>query len=198
MDHAAKINSILDDADQKLLELIAKCASAGDLQGVDAARGMAGRLRSLRGSFENGAAVSRQDFTGKKRGGSSSKRIRPGKETKFPRFELRNATLYRIGWSKKKNEHYEHKVPHDTVSEVVNAMVSLSQSGSGPFTVEQIARRTDQISSVSVPSYQIYVVIGWLRVHNLIEQIGRNGYQLPNNLAGEFDALWKSSNAAQQ
>ena len=194
MDHSDRIRSILTDADQRLLELIGRAATAGDLLGVDVTRGVAGRLRSLRESLENGAVVSRQDFTRERRSGSSSKRKRPKKETTFPRFEVRNATLYRIGWSKKKNEQYEHKVPHDTVTEVVNAMVSLTQSGSGPFTVEQIARRTDQTSSVSVPSYQVYVVIGWLRAHNLIEQIGRNGYQMPSNLVDEFEALWNSSN----
>jgi len=194
MNHNARIRSILDDADRELLKLIAECASAGDLDGVDAARGVAGRLRLLRGSSENGAVVSKQGLKDKMRPGSRSRRA--VKETKLPRFEVRNATLYRIGWSKKKSEQYEHKVPHDIVSDVVSAMASLVQSGPGPFTADQIANRAEQVSGTSVPSYQIYVVIGWVRAHDLIEQVGRDGYQMPNNLLAAFDDLWKSSSIA--
>ena len=194
MDHSSKIRSILDEADQRLLELIAECATAGDLPGVDASRSVAGRIRSLRDSLENGEGVSLPlDLKRSRQSRSSRQRKRFGKKPKFPRFELRNATLYRIGWSKKKNEQYEHRVPYDTVKNIVNAMVSLGQSGPGPFTVEQIARRSDQTSGISVPNYQVYVVIGWLRTHDLIEQVGRDGYQMPGNLGGDVEALWESS-----
>jgi hypothetical protein len=193
MEHSCKIRAILDEADQRLLDLIAECATAGDLPGVDASRSVAGRIRSLRDSLENGEGESLPPGLKRSRQSRSSRqRKRAGKKPKFPRFELRNATLYRIGWSKKKNEQYEHRVPYDTVKNVVNAMVSLGQSRPGPFTVEQIARRSDQTSDISVPSYQVYVVIGWLRAHDLIEQVGRDGYQMPGNLGSDVEALWES------
>ncbi|MCH7726674.1 MAG: hypothetical protein IH991_09375 [Planctomycetes bacterium] len=187
-----RIRAILSEADKNLLDLIAECAKAGDLAGVDAVRMVAGRLRSVSESFTNGV-TSGQPVEPNTAIESSRKSKKGGKRTKLPRFEVRNATLYRIGWSKKKNEQYEHKVPRDTVNDVVDAMISLGQSGTGPFTVEQIIQQADQKSSVSVPNYQVYVVIGWLRTHELIEQVGRAGYQMPSNLDGEVEALWKSS-----
>jgi len=193
MDRLEKIRSILSETDQKLLELLAEFATAGNLAGVDTARGIVGRLRSLRDSLENGASPSQQASESRNRRRSSRERKPTEIRAKVPRFEVRNATLYRIGWSKKKSEQYVHKVPRDRLNDVVDAMVSLNQSGTGPFTVEQIIQRADQKSSVSIPNYQVYVVVGWLRAHKLIEQIGRDGYQMAGNLEGEVEALWNSS-----
>jgi hypothetical protein len=189
-----RIRAILSEADKKLLDIVAECAKAGDLAGVDTARMVAGRLRSVSESFIKGVAADDGCVQSRSPNESSRKRTRVGKLGKFPRFEVRNATLYRIGWSKKKNEQYEHKVPRNTVNEIITGMVSLVASGSGPFTAEQIIQRVNQRASVSVPNYQVYVVIGWLRAHELVEQLGRDGYQIPGELEASVESVWTSSN----
>jgi hypothetical protein len=192
--HSERITAILSEADSKLLQLIAGWANAGDLRGVDAARTAAlqvraiietlrGRGRRLTAKAANAATSSRDKL--RKQGA-----VR--KAAANPEFEVRNSTLYRIGWSKKKKDTYLHKVPRTTVFDIVDAMTSLARTGPGPFTAEEIVARTNEDSSVSIPSYQGYVVIGFLRARALIEQVGRAGYQIPADLEAKVQTLWKS------
>lgn len=191
-----EIRGILSEADEKLLDLIAKCAKSGDLVGVDAGRSMAQRLRSISASLATGYHSDDRHVKRQHPVSEGSKRKKGYRQpSKFPRFEVRNTTLCRVGWSKKKKEQYEHKVPRGTVYDVIEGMVSLGRSGPGPFTAEQIIKRANQKSTVTVPSYQAYVVIGWLREHDLIEQLGRDGYQIPDGLEASAERAWNPADS---
>jgi hypothetical protein len=48
------------------------------------------------------------------------------------------------------------------------------------------------MESETVPSYQIYVVIGFLRARKCIVQVGREGYDIPIDVSESAAAVWKS------
>jgi hypothetical protein len=191
-----KVRSVLEEADKKLLRLIAEFASDNDLSGVDTARTVALQIRAILDASKLGAKEMRKSHKGSGKDIATSKRALPEsvdtKRTTYPKFEVRNSTLYRIGWSKKKKETYSHKVPRATVFDVVDVMTALVPTAPGPFTAEQIISRVNDYSSVSIPSYQAYTVIGFLRARSLIEQVGRDGYRIPEGLTSKVQELWKS------
>jgi len=68
-------------------------------------------------------------------------------------------------------------------------MAQISTTGPDPFTAEQIIERVND-SDNSFPGYQVYVVIGLLREHGCIEQVGRDGYMIPENLSRGASHVW--------
>ncbi len=189
--------AVLAETDKALLELIAEWAKAGDLSGVETARHAALLVRNVIDELSpsNKRSKSQTVLNERKEGATKSDPIAsPLMPTEYPRFEIRNATLYRIGWSRKRKESYSHKVPRAIASGIISTMSTLSAGGAGPFTAEQIIDRVNRDASVSIPSYQVYAVIGFLRANQLIEQVGRDGYQIPSGLNKFAQELWTRGN----
>lgn len=193
-----KVRAILRKAEADLLNAIATAAKAGDLGGVDEARSAAGRIRELIKVLDapqrKGVALharpevrAEQMVHGKKGGNSNN----------YPRFKIRNETLYRVGWSRKKCREYEHKVPKQTVDSIGHAMKSLATTDGRLVVVEDIVARLNGSGVIQVPQYQVYIVVGWLAHHNCIEQVGRDGYKLPADIASALDQQWRN-HAAQR
>ena len=78
----------------------------------------------------------------------------------------------------------------DVFNETINTMETLSHDLNGPISAEQIIAKVNKSSSVPIPSYQIYVVIGLLRDNKDIRQLGRQGYELPKNFVELTAARW--------
>ncbi|MEJ7757961.1 MAG: hypothetical protein WKF55_00080 [Gemmatimonadaceae bacterium] len=91
--------------------------------------------------------------------------------TTYPRFEREGDRLVKIGWSKKESRAYEHKAPRSVITAVCYALRSHVNS----FTMETLLPITDSDGN-DVPSYQVYVVIAWLRQLGVVERNGNDGY----------------------
>ena len=90
----------------------------------------------------------------------------------YPRFARSGDRLVKIAWSKKNGAEYEHRAPHVAVLAVVS---SLRKLGSGEFSMEELARVRDEYGN-EVPSYQVYLVMAWLRAWGAVRKIRRGGY----------------------
>ncbi len=185
-----KIEAVLTKAENELQEVIVEAAKAGDYRGVDAGRAAAVEIcnikaRILKPSSKSELKSERDESRVKKK--VTTKRHSRGK---YPKFEVKNGALVRIGWSKKERREYTHKVSKQVFYQTVEEMGRLAQSGTGPFMAEKIIEQVNNSGSEIIPSYQVYVVIGLLRKLNFIKQIGREGYDIPIDLAKKAETAW--------
>ena len=188
------IQKILVEADERLRQAIADAATAGDLEAVDMARSAAGRLRQMINGLDEAESATVNSAVQNSRGPAPADQARRRKPTKrksnYPKYEVRGGFLCRIGWSKKERKEYEHKVAKDVFDETINAMEKLSHDQSGPITADKIIGKVNKLSATTIPNYQVYVVIGLLRDHRDIAQVGRQGYNIPETLRETSFSRW--------
>ncbi len=182
-----QITTILDQAERSLQEVIAEAAKAADYHNVDVARLAALEMDKLRKRVKGPPTVEKpqdsqpsQRLTGKRRSPKSA----------YPKFAVRNGTLSRIAWSKKKRGEYTHRAPKAVFDQTIKAMVSLSQMRNGSVMAEHIIERVGSTSPEHVPSYQVYLVINLLSDSGCIKKIGREGYRWPEELEDNARKVW--------
>ena len=114
------------------------------------------------------------------------------KKAGYPRYERSGDKLVKVGWSKKHKDQYEHRAPRAAVIAVARQL-SGQVKANEVFEVPDILPVADP-SGGEVPSYQVYLVLGWLRDAGAIEKKGRDGYVLRDgSIGGEgLDRLWGS------
>lgn len=113
--------------------------------------------------------------------------------TGYPRFAREGDDLVKVGWSKSRDDEYAQRADRSQV-EAVSSWLADRGPTSAPISIDDILaiRETD---GSEIPSYQVYVVLAWLRQQGLVERIGRKGYavtdthQLGDNLAKHWNAL---------
>jgi hypothetical protein len=188
-----KVLEILKRAEEELREAMAEAARAGEYRDVDICRGVAVNIKELcerisgngfkltKPTEEKEEHISRRE---------QKKNARRGKPEGLPRIEIRKGSLYRIGWSRKQKEEYEHKVPRTSFDTIVNTMSALSREGNGPFMAEAVIEKINATTEDSMPAYQVYVVLAALREWNLISQVGREGYNIPQDVAEKGQNMW--------
>jgi hypothetical protein len=191
--YSRQIIGVLQDTEKRALALISDAARDADLDGVEMAHAVARHVRKLIESL-SGTDSQQQNSSNALDGGRepghafrSKQKTRKGE---YPRFCVREGVLRRIGWSKKGKREYEHKVPKDVFASAVKAAASVGATAHGPVTAEEIMERVTDAAGVPVPSYQVYVVIGLLKQKGCIEQVGREGYVIPNDIDTRAHALW--------
>ena len=191
-----KIKTILSGAEQHLRELIIEAAREGDYLGVDTARDLAVSVNQLINRLSDGETSTKKsmiknEIKGKK---VSRAKKRAGLKKKtpsgYPKFTVRDDTLVRIGWSKKEKREYQHKVPKSLFDLTIKTMGDLAKSRNGPFMAEEIVEHINENNSESVPGYQVYVVIGFLREKGCIKQEGREGYRIPVDIYKKAEKEW--------
>jgi len=185
-----KIEAVLTKAENELQEVIVEAAKAGDYRGVDAGRAAAVEICNLKARIlkpsSKGELKSESNVSRTKKRVGTKRHVRG----KYPKFEIKNDTLVRIGWSKKERREYTHKVTKRVFYEAVEVMGRLAKGGAGPFTAEQIIEHINSMESETIPSYQVYVVLGLLRQTNCIKQVGREGYDIPPELVEKAGCKW--------
>ena len=77
-------------------------------------------------------------------------------------------------------------------------MANLSKGENGPFMAEQIIDKIHASEPEMVPSYQVYVIIAFLRHINCISQKGREGYEIPIDINDRAKEAWEKSFAIQK
>ena len=159
--------------------------AVGDRQYNDVAKlaSVSGQLHELIEMIEANARTSEPSASVKvpASSGAATTRLKPrGSVDKaryenpraYPKFARADDRLVKIAWSKKDGAEYEHRAPHFAVLAVVK---SLRELGSGEFSMEQLAGVRDEYGN-EVPSYQVYLVMAWLRAWGAARKMGRGGY----------------------
>jgi len=188
-----KVLEILKKTEEELREAIAEAARAGDYRDVDVGRTVAVNIQELCEQISgNGQPISNPvkeevETVGRKRRKKSYKRSKP---SGLPRFEVKNGSLFKIGWSRRQQCEYSHKVPRTAFDAIVSAMAGLAKGGTGPFTAETIIEKLNTTTGDMMPAYQVYVVVAVLRAFNLITQVGREGYNIPPDVAEKARNVW--------
>ena len=189
-DKTEKVIEILNKTESELQEAIVEAAQAGDYRSVDMARAAAVNIKNLRTQILNPTDKanprSMKVVSRAKRKATSRK----GAKTDYPQFKVTKNTLIRIGWSKKQRQEYTHKAPRFVFDQTVKVMAALAQNGAGPFLAEQIIEQANNNESETIPSYQVYLVIGLLRKAECIKQVGRDGYIIPQDLVKKAEEKW--------
>jgi len=188
-----KVLEILKRTEGELREAMAEAARAGEYRDVDICRSVAVNIKELCERISgNGIKSSRsaEEKEGRISRKEQKKISRRGKPEGLPKIEIRKGSLYRIGWSRKQKEEYEHKVPRTTFDSIVGAMAGVAKEGSGPFMAEAVIEKINATTEDSMPAYQVYVVLAALREWNLISQLGREGYNIPPDISEKAQNMW--------
>jgi hypothetical protein len=189
MSKSGEFTQLVRAAEKKLLSAIAVAANSGNLEWIDRLRSA---IRELRATSAVHVESSDYPRTGRPRVAGESRETGPaGTSLRYPRFLARRGTLYRVAWSRKTKSEYEHKVPKDNVTAIVQAMAAAADAGVEPVTVDAILARVNRMNAVQVPQYQVYLVIGWLRYAKHIEQVGRDGYRIPRDIVRIAEENWR-------
>ena len=122
----------------------------------------------------------------------SPKQETHAKSSKYPLFFRDDSRLFKVGWSKKNKDEYVHRVPKDVVLAFAEHLDRSVEAGA-LFEIESLFPVSTK-SSKQVPSYQVYVVVAWLRDADVIDKKGRDGYVIleKSKLRGGFNALWET------
>lgn len=108
---------------------------------------------------------------------------------KYPYFKREGERLVKVGWSKKDSSAYEHKAPHAAILAVCNAIRGTKNT----FTMDEILPLKDA-ANVEVPSYQVYMIVAWLRQLEVVNRNGNDGYtaQREKLSADDVERMWQS------
>jgi hypothetical protein len=111
---------------------------------------------------------------------------------KYPRFERDGDKLVKIGWSDRDQRIYEHRAPKAVVVGVCEALSRRSARGRR-FKMEEVLPELNDLKE-SVPSYQGYLTLAWLRSEGVIDRDGKDGYRVKSgSLSVErIEELWES------
>lgn len=182
-----RLSAIVSTAEKRVLELIAEAATAGDYEAIDCARTMAERLRDINTGATSTPRVAEGLKPSRNRSTKKKRKARP-KKGDYPRYQVADGSLFKIGWSKKKNAQYIHRVPISAVKNISSALEQLSVSEE-PVSSEQILESNALKEAGNPPSYQVYVVLAFLKERGVITSIGREGFRLPSNVASRVKEL---------
>ena len=189
-----KIERVLEACEQTIRSLIATAAQAGDYSSVDRGREVAIQIHGLRQKESGGSCSVPRTAAPRVTSSpdtSKSKRKRTAKVSGYPRFEVRENSLIRYGWSKKEKREYSHKVPKEAFDHILEVMSELGATDPGPHMAEAIIERANGGVDEPIPNYQVYAILGFLKNEDNIEQRGREGYLVPSDFRKKAHASWK-------
>lgn len=194
-----KIIDVLNRTELELQEVIASAAKGGDYKLIDLARRYAVQIHEMQTALNNSTnnpvskAELKEDAPKVQMQASdiSTSKKKKKKKSHYPKYEIEHNSLSRIGWSKKGKKEYSHKASKSIYSLTVAAMEKLSKASAGPFMAEDIIAKVNDTADQPIPAYQIYVVIGYLKDRECIQQIGREGYNIPTDIKEQSNSMWK-------
>ena len=158
------------------MDIVAKAAAERNYEIIARALALAERLRKLDPAEELSPTIAK-----KKRRLSAKKNHKTSKNEDYPKFTVANGSLYKIGWSKKKDAEYLHRVPIERARQIIGALDQLSTRVDGVLSTEGILD-SKEFQMIPFPSYQVYLVLALLKREKIVVSAGRDGYRLPDNI----------------
>ena len=165
----------LRNAERDLLNILAEAAASADYDGIDISRTAAARIRHL---------IKELTLTP----------ARKAKEKKrsYPKFFVEDGTLFKEAWSKKEQKAYRHKVPEASYRRVIQALDKFSGTPTA-VKAESLLEDPGLFEETTVPSYQTYVVLAFLRSTGVIRKVGHEGYIVPMDVSRKAEEVWANS-----
>ena len=166
-------NQVLRDCEQSLRTLLSAAVAVGDYAEVQKLANLASAVSVL--AAENTPipellkAVAPSGKTEK----LSVRPREPAKEN-YPQFFRRGEELVKVGWAKKEKRKYHHRAPWRVVLATSAAVRQIGIKG-GSFTGEALLPLKDAESGETLPSYQVYVALAWMKHLGLVKSIGQRG-----------------------
>jgi hypothetical protein len=111
----------------------------------------------------------------------------------YPVFAKSGADLVKVGWSKRSRTEYQQRTSLRTVKQIVAALVEIAHN-SDRVRLEQVLPTLARLGELTIPTYQAYVVLAWLRSEGLVKQLGRQGYSVPDtpSMMARLDERWQA------
>lgn len=184
------ILEILSGAEEALLEIVGQAATLGDYSGIDLARGTAGEIKRI--STRISSEISKLGNVTTDIEGSKPHQKKPdsfAKQSRYPRFEINETILTKVGWSRNQKKEYIHRINRDVFDEVVLALSTAEVDKGSPVQTKLIQKVLKNKGSVT-PSYQVYSVLGFLRSRGTIRLSARGSYIVPSNVSERAHAEW--------
>ena len=189
---------ILSATETALLEIVSRAAESGDYSGIDLARSTAEEIKGIRSRFMGDGDGKELVFGASGRGLPRRRKRNEAvaaanrDKSSYPRFKITASTLTKIGWSKKRNREYEHKISRETFEAVVAALLASRKRTHGPISTELVHECLASDGRVR-PTYQTYLVLAFLRSKNVIQLIARGDYAVPNDVDQKANSEWLSA-----
>lgn len=189
-DYRAEIHRVVSDAEERVRKVLVREAQGGRYDGIEFAQSVGLRLKELKdltSPTSAGEIVRPADLLPSSRPTNSS---RP--RGKYPRFGIVDETLIKTGWTKKKKAEYMQRVPRSAFDRVTRALGDLSREEAGPIATEVILARVDALGTQSIPTYQTYTVLYFLRTKEILRGVARGEYVLPADVEVKAKAAWSN------
>lgn len=97
------------------------------------------------------------------------------KTSKYPSYEIGDDWIGKVGWSKRNRKEYRHYASISAAIALAKHIDKTQQPGH-VWTVDDLGDVIDSETDEVLPSYQIYLIIGWMRFTDLVLKQGRSGY----------------------
>ena len=196
---ASTVAKLLSEAEARLMQVISEAALASEYDLSTAASSVARDIQKITGMLPDAKPVDALPVNNEsitkptQTHYDDSKRSKPKhQKADYPRFKIQNSVLIRIGWSKKFKREYLHKVSYNIFPRVTRAMRDVAGELDSPVTAEDIIEHLENSSDESTPSYQVYIVLGFLKQKECIEQVGREGYRIPRPIEEIASEAWNA------
>jgi len=96
----------------------------------------------------------------------------------YPIFSKKDEALVKTALSGDGISTYEHRVDKPVLETILERIVTRLESKNPLLTAESLSDVACQ-DGCTVPSYQLYLVLGWLKHEGILRQHGRKGYSVP-------------------
>jgi hypothetical protein len=153
----------------------ANAPHVGDVAGIAAPVSTRTALRSV--ATRTVRPRLRSSHSNRKRRSATARQRSRSSDRDYPIFLRQNESLVKIGWSRKWNAQYEHRAAKRVMELLVESALKVG-CGGNRFVMEQLLPLVD--GDQDVPSYQAYLTLAWLRIENLLDRHGRQGYSVPD------------------
>jgi len=186
MDLTARVQAVIDRAEQELAAIAAEAAAARDYAGATAVLSLAQRVAAAPAAADQhlrppqaqpGPAADADDTDADVSSAAADR-------SPYPRFKREGTTLVKVGWSKVEGRPYQHRTDKRALRQLTEKIRHLAQHGSR-FTTEQLLPLHDEHGQ-ELPTYQPYMGLAWLTSIGVLIKEGRQGYTLATPI-GEFD-----------
>jgi hypothetical protein len=167
---SAAFNSLSEtgsyELSEKLLEVARDLHAVG--KRVDQLAAMERSPGRVSGDLGRGA-----DVVGRRRGKSS-----------YPRFEIGDDRIVKIGKGKAKaSKEYRHEASRESFERLMSWLDAISGSGKK----EWLAQEAVEGVAGEVPSYQVYLMLGALRIGGLLRSVRKGSYELADSTVAVSD-----------
>ena len=192
-----KVNAIVGLAEASVRDLITGAAAVNLYDEVVSLAELAKKINSLRfdvsqtPEFTQDRSPGLQALIAAPVHQKKTRRAKRSNSGTYPIYRTVGDKLLKVGWSKKNKAEYEHRAPKESMAVAFKDIQRLAASQRS-FEVEALMPLIGQ-DDQEVPSYQIYMAIGWLIGIGEIRKCGRNDYAKNLENLRSFEDCWSVS-----